>query len=340
LRFLIVHPGPQFSVHDCYVGWTEALRELGQQVVGYGLHDRLCFFDNAYMRIDEGKFRKALTAEQAIQLSTDGLYSDLYTLRPHVLLVVSAFLVPTKLLDLARLSGTKVVVLHTEEPYELNRELDVAAHADLNLLNDPIHIEKFRGVARAEYMPHAYRKSLHKPGPFDPDAASDFCWVGTAFESRIEFFEAMNLDDVDVALAGNWQRLTEGHRLRKYLAHDIGECCDNTEAVRLYQSGKVGLNLYRREAEDGGSAAGWAMGPREVEMAACGLFYLRDPRPEGDELLPMLPTFDGPEDASEQLRFWLDHDDERDEAARQAREAVADRTFKKNAETLLRLLER
>jgi hypothetical protein len=81
------------------------------------------------------------------------------------------------------------------------------------------------------------------------------------------------------------------------------------------------------------------MGPREVEMAACGLFFLRDPRGEGDEVLPMLPTFATPEDAGEELRWWLAHDTERDRVAARALEAVADRTFTRNAQSLLRVLD-
>ncbi len=340
MRWLVAHPGPQFSVHDCYVGWVEALRELNQTVIEYALHDRLTFFDNAYMRVDEGKFRKALPTEQVATVAADGLYSDLYTARPHILFVISAFLLPVKMFDLARLSGTRVVVLHTESPYEDERQLEVAAHADLNLLNDPVNIDRFRAVAPTEYMPHAYRPTLHKPGPADPEAASDLCFVGTGFESRIRFLERMNLDGIDVALAGNWNRLPQNSPLRKHVAHDIEACCDNTEAVQLYRSGKISLNLYRRETEDNGSAAGWSMGPREVELAATGCFFLRDSRPEGNNLLSMLPIFTTPEEASWLVRYWLDRPVERQTLARKAREAVADRTFRNNAAALLRLLEK
>lgn len=309
-------------------------------MVGYNLQDRLTFFDNAYLQVKENQFRKALDAERAIMHATDGLYSDLYRFRPQVLLAVSAFLLPTKLFDLARLSGTRVVILMTEQPYETERELDVAQHADLVLLNDPVNIDRFREVTRAEYVPHAFRPHLHKPGPVDPEAASEFCFVGTGFESRIRFFEAMDLAGIDVALGGNWMQLGEDSPLRKYLAHDIDACCDNAQAVRLYRSSKASLNLYRRETEDNGSAVGWACGPREIELAATGCFFLRDPRPEGDEMFPMLPTFAGPEDAGEILRWWLAHDGLREEAARQARAAVADRTFVNNAAALMRLLEK
>jgi hypothetical protein len=99
------------------------------------------------------------------------------------------------------------------------------------------------------------------------------------------------------------------------------------------------LNLYRREAENEHLAFGQAMGPREVEMAACGLFFLRDPRPESDKVLSMLPTFTTPGEASELLRYWLARPEQRIELAARAREAVADRTFTNRAVELLRWLD-
>jgi spore maturation protein CgeB len=75
-------------------------------------------------------------------------------------------------------------------------------------------------------------------------------------------------------------------------------------------------------------------------MAATGLFFLRDPRPEGDEVLRMLPRFSDPGEASEQLRWYLARDERRAELAQQAREAIMNRTFRHNAEELLKLLDR
>jgi spore maturation protein CgeB len=340
VRWLAVQPGPEWSIQDVYAGWVEALRGLGEQVFEYKLADRLIFFERAAMPVADSEYRKAITdPDHVIAAAIDGVYSDLYRLRPDVLLVVAGHFIPAKLLDLARLSGTRVVVLHTESPYEDERQVLLAGHADLNLVNDPTNIEAFKAVAPTVYMPHAYRPAVHRPGPASADLVSEFVFVGTGWPSRIEFFEAMNLEGVDVALAGNWQGLAEGSPLRKFVAHDIGECLDNADAVGLYQSSKVGLNLYRREAQHPTLIDGWAMGPREVELAACGLFFLREPRPEGDEVLGMLPTFTSPGEASELLHWWLAHDTERSAVAAQARAAIADRTFDAHAAMLMRLLE-
>jgi hypothetical protein len=339
VRFLVVAPGPSFSVWDLHVGWCEALREHGEMVFEFPLGDVMTFY--SAMHVDKGEgYRRAVTDDQALGLATDRLAAALFKIRPHVMLIISGFFTDLSLLDQARRLGTKVVVVHTEEPYELSRGLFLAPHVDLNLLNDPTHLAQYEAVAPTVYMPHAYRPKVHCPGPADPELAADLAFAGTGYPSRVQFFEAMDLDGLKVNLAGNWMGLADDSPLRRHVCHDIDECYDNEDAVQLYRAAKMGLNLYRREAEADGLAAGWAMGPRELEMAATGLFFLRDPRGEGDEVLPMLPTFASPEDASEQLRYWLAHDVERQTLAGKAREAVADRTFGNNAATLLRLLDR
>lgn len=339
MRILAAHPGPNFSVHDCYVGWVEALRELGQEVIEYNLSERLTFYDAALLEVGQNQFRKALTAEQVQGLAVNGLYAALYKVRPHVLFLVSGFFYPHELLDLARRYGTRIVVLHTESPYEDGRQLRLAEHADLNLLNDPTNLAAFERVAQTIYTPHSYRPTIHTPGAVVSGMVSEFAFVGTGYASRIEFLEAMDLDGLDVLLAGNWTQLDDDSPLLPFVAHDREECLDNVETVDVYRSAQVGLNLYRREAEAEHLAAGYAMGPREVEMAATGLFFLRDPRPEGDELLPMLPTFTTPEDAAEQVRWWLANPDSRRAMAGKAREAIADRTFTHQAARVLRLLD-
>ncbi len=338
MRWLLCHPGPHYSVADLYVGYAEALRAAGEKVVEYPLGDILGFYDNVFLAAGASRFRKAMSGEQATELAADRLAGALYKVRPDVLLIVSGFFAAGDLLDRARRDGVKVVAIHTEEPYEHARELELAQHSDLCLLTEPIHIEHFRAITAAEHFGHAYRPAVHHPGEPDPVLACDFGFVGTAYPSRIEFLERMDLGGLDVTLAGNWERLDPGSPLARHVI--AADCLANADTADVYRSARVGLNLYRREAEAAGTAEGWAVGPREIEMAACGMPFIRDPRPEGDDLLPMLSTFTTPEEAGEQLRWLLDHDDERQKLADKAREAVADRTFDHHAARLLRLLDK
>jgi hypothetical protein len=342
LRWLICHPGPQFSVHDVYVGWTEALRALGEDVLEFNLDKRLQVYDAALIETgnaDGGghpEVRKAFTREQAITAAIQGITSACYTWWPDVVLGVSAFFMPNWHLDVMRDRGHKVVLLMTESPYQDDEQLKRAGHASLTLLNDPVNIDAYRQSGPAHYMPHAYRPSVHHPGPAVPELKSDFAFVGTGFKSRVEFFEQMDLSGLDVLLAGTWPDLAEDSPLRRHMpGGEVVNCTGNEETADIYRSTRAGINFYRREAEDSHAGEGWAAGPREVELAACGTFFLRDPRPESDETFPMLPTFTEPGEVRGLLDWWLAHDTEREEAALKARAAIADRTFQAHAAWLL-----
>jgi spore maturation protein CgeB len=314
----------------------------------YNTNDRLMFYSKALIdteKTDETGHRivrQAMSKQDAVRASMQGLSHAVLTFWPDVILYVSGFFIPSQIYELMSARRMCQVMLHTESPYQDEEQLERGKFMDLNLLNDPVNIRAYKELGPAIYAPHAYRPTLHKPrtGPRVPDLQSDFAFIGTAFQSRINFFGKMDFTGIDFLLGGaNWDEdLPLRSPLRNYLGHTTG-CVDNEQGVSLYQNSKAGINIYRREAEDRHSGEGWAVGPREVEMAATGLFYLRDPREEGDGLFPMLPTFDSPQDASEKLRWWLAHDREREAAAEGARLAVADRTFESNAKMLLKALE-
>jgi spore maturation protein CgeB len=114
---------------------------------------------------------------------------------------------------------------------------------------------------------------------------------------------------------------------------------DNTVTADLYRSAKVSANIYRKEHSDDATADGWAMGPREVELAACGTFFMRESRPEGDALFPHHPIFGSPAEFGDLLRWWLARPELRESAASAAQAAIADRTFSNSAARLLRLVE-
>jgi spore maturation protein CgeB len=248
--------------------------------------------------------------------------------------------VPPWLLEVLRAHRHKIVMLMTESPYQDEFQLQMAQYADLTLLYDPVNIDAYRAVGPAEYMPHAYRPGIHYPAAQGTVPEYDLAFIGTGFPSRIRFFSDMDLAGLNVRLSGLWMDLPEDSPMRDWTATDADDCVGNDETAAIYRRSRTGINFYRREAEDAHAGEGYACGPREVEMAACGLWFARDPRPESDELFPMLPGYSTPAEASDLIRWAIDHPDLRQYAALKAREAVADRTFTSNARELLRLLDR
>ena len=160
-------------------------------------------------------------------------------------------------------------------------------------------------------------------------------WVEDGSGNKIELTANGGLN---VTLGGNgWDAvLPEYEDILQYLGHAPNKCVDNDETARVYRLSKTGINFYRREGEEAHKGEGWAMGPREVEMAACGLFFVRDPRGESDEVfggnpglgLPnVLPTFSDPGEASELIKWWVAHDELREKWATLAYDRIQDRTF-------------
>lgn len=336
-RALVVHPGPQFSVSDVHRGWIKGLRQLGWWAEEYALNNRLYFFAEAKIERD-GEHYNAFSFDEAARLAMKEVEAAYLEFWPQVVFIVSGFYLNEFVCQVLRDRGAKIVLIHTESPYEDGKQLRRAPWVDLNVLNDPTNIDTFKAEAPTIYLPHCYDPDLHHPADPTPGYESDLAFVGTGYPSRIEFLEAVDWSGIDVALGGNWQELTDESPLRPFLSHDIGDCLPNEDAVVHYQSTRASLNLYRAEAMHPQLVEGWSMGPREVELAATGCFFLREKRGEGDALLPMLPTFTEPAEFAEKLRWWLARDDEREAAALKAREAVADRTFDTNAATALQLL--
>lgn len=337
-RVLMVEPGAEFSVSDVHRGWYRALTALGCQVVNLNFTDRLSFYCGAHLEKD-GEFVRAFDDEAGVRMAAKGIEAAAFEVWPDFVFITSGFFVPPAVYELLRVRGFRVVLNQLEAPYEDVRQMARSSFVHTCLINDPTHLDSYRAVnPNTWYMPAAYDPGIHRPGPPIDQLRCDFGFVGTGFDSRINFFEQVDWDGIDVAFAGNWADTEDDSPLRKFLIHDLKECFPNERAVDLYRSATLSANLYRKEADAPELRQGWAMSPREVELAAVGCFFLRGPRPEGDELFSMLPTFSGPDEFSELLHWWLLHDSAREDAARAARAAVADRDFVSNAKTLLRLL--
>jgi spore maturation protein CgeB len=338
VRAVVVHPGPDFSVADVHNGVVGGLRANGVDVVGLNFNDYLTFFVQASVERD-GEWVRAISYEAAVRCAAVAcIEAACYEFWPDIVIIISGFFVPPEKYPLMRERGHKVVLWCTESPYEDERQLWMASSADVVVVNDPTNIDEFRKYNKnSHYIPHAYNPAIHHPGPVTPGLESDFCFVGTGYPSRIELLEKVDYAGLDrVILAGNWGQVTEDSPLAPFLIAPREECIDNADAVDLYRSTLCSANIYRKEAMRDDLVDGWAMGPREVELAATETFYAREPRGESDLLFPMLPTFTTPTELGDIARWAKANPADAEKAAIGAHAAVADRTFDNHVAQLLR----
>lgn len=337
---MLVHPGPAYSVADVYNGWLKALRGHGIEVEEYDLGQWLWFLSNSHLEHAEQGWVPALDAEMSAWVAGNLVKASMFSWWPDVVFVVSGFFMSEHVVQVARARGMRVVWLMTESPYEDDRQLQRAGWgADLIVLNDPTNLDRFRQVnSNTIYLPHSYDPEVHYPG--SSSRRSDVAIVGTGFPSRVAWLEQMDWSGIDLALLGNWASL-EGHPLASHVHQaQLEECCDNATTADWYRGAKASLNLYRVEAERPELSAGFAMGPREVELAACGTWFCTQPRHENRKILPMLPAAETPAEAEDAIRWALKNDRHREAAAERARRAVEGWTFANRAGEVLRLLDR
>ena len=336
MRILVVHPGPNFSVQDVHDGWVEGFEELGHEVQQYNLGDRLTWASVAHLGMDDGTYIKAFPKpENVYSFAISGLPQAALYWWPQLIVFISGFTVDPQFLEVCRGRGIKTACVMTESPYEESRQLLIAPHFDAVALNDPTNMGQYATLTTAVYTPHAYRPEIHHEGEAHEDYHSDCVFVGTGYPSRVAFLERCNFDGIDLALAGNWQNVPTV--LADRVVHDLEDCIDNAQTAELYRGALTSFNIYRTEnnGDISDGADGWSVGPREIELAASGTWFARQSRGESDELFPMLPTFNSPEELGELIRWALENPVERQIAAEQAKRVVADRTFPNNAHMLL-----
>jgi hypothetical protein len=311
-------------------------------VASFSTSNRLAALSRAKIsENDDGEYRPLFPSyESTVHVINEMLMGQTFGFRPDLIVVTSGFFTTDIWLKVARNQGYKVCAVMTEQPYELSRELWLAEHVDHVALNDPTHIDAFRErCPNVWYRPHAYDPDMHHARGRTDDL--DAVWIGTAYKSRIKFMEQVEWpDDAKILFGGNWSALEDAPSpLRRFLIDQTADesCVLNGHTADLYRRACMSWNTYRKEAEndDPTLADGWAMGPREVELAACGTFFARESRAEGDELFPMLPIVDTPQELGDVLAWSMENPELRQAAALKAAEAVADRTFDRSAAELL-----
>lgn len=327
MRAVVVGPLAAFSVEDVARGWTSGLRSVGVDVAHVDIRPQLSYF------IDAEFHGKRMERSEAKAAATLNVLGEIYQIDPDVVFVITGSDLDHSLL--AQIKCPTVLVL-TECPYELEGQALAAAAIEpqLILVNDPVGAPVFEQFAPTFYVPHAYQPDIHFGDPGDDRSGAVF--VGSGFPNRIEWMERVDWSGIDLSLGGMWH-VGDDSPLKRCKVGD--DCIDNGETAAMYRRAAAGFNIYRTDSYgDHSTADGWAVGPREIELAACGVWFARQPRAEGDDLFWMLPRFESPEELGDLLRWALDHPTERADQARHAKAAIEDRTFAKNAERTLRRL--
>jgi len=171
--------------------------------------------------------------------------------------------------------------------------------------------------------------------------AHDVIFVGTAFQNRVDLFQAVDWSGIDLGLYGNWRLLPPRSKLRSFVQADE-LLSESTHAH--YRAARVAINVHRGTMgfSKDSMPVGYAesMNLRCYELAAAGIPFVSDERAEMREIFgDLVPTFTD----AQTLRAGLDRllcENEMARAARIAglREAIRPHDWTARATLLLTAL--
>lgn len=335
MRVYVIHPGAEWSTADVYTGLVAGLRAHPHIDIYEGRIDTILkWYDTALTAgAAQGMFDAAALKTQAFnrqKYASAHITQHILEVWPDVVISVSGHNYHLHDADILRRVGLRTAVILTESPYFGEVEGVIRQHYDVAFTNERRSTQRLQ----AHYLPHAYNPEVHiVDGP--KGAATDALFIGSMFDERRELFLDAPWGDIDF--------LWRGHDL----SDSPKEVIRNGDAAALYRAARVSLNHHRTTTSHGSGhhikpEEAESLGPRAYEIPACGGFQLMDDsRAEAREVFgDGLATYKAGDSADlvKQVRWWLAHEDMREEWAQAQRDRITPHTWTQRASQVLEAL--
>ena len=350
MRVVLWWPGVDTSVNDVARGIGAGLVANGVEVVP--------FFTAVHLEAAHGvlmaAWRRAKkngadtpkpTPVDLYYYANYGVLERVARYQPDWVVMVSGFMQHWNYIPYLQRMGARVAFVCTESPYDLASEVLIGQLADHVFTNERSITRVFEGLkpGRVTYLPHAWHPELHRPTGPAPEGtpAHDVVFVGTGFDERVDWLDAMDWTGLDFGLYGTWP--TRMRRLPVY-SHWKGGNQPNAHVAALYRAAAVGLNLHRTSVrwgrKQGQVRYAESLNPRAYELAACGTFYVSDWRAEVDDVFQGdLPTAQTPAAMAALVQRAVREPSWRADVAARCRERVAAHSWTQRAAGMVAALE-
>jgi spore maturation protein CgeB len=198
------------------------------------------------------------------------------------------------------------------------------------------------GVPNVLYLPCAANPHVHAPLVLsDEDQRrfnSDVSFVGAGYPNRQRLFARLGLPGMKI-WGNDWPKDCAALSL----VQENGRRVTTEETAKIYNAGKVNLNLHSSPHHDDVNPHGDFVNPRTFEIAACGAFQLVDHRSELNELFAVgdeLAVFHNGDEIPPLVNYYLTHEEERRNLAQRARQRVLrEHTYTHRMQTALQFCE-
>ena len=175
---------------------------------------------------------------------------------------------------------------------------------------------KEKGFRYVEYQPFATNPLVYKPDE-GGGAEYEVSFVGTASEKRIRMLTRLAEAGIRIDIFGD-----EGlRRIAHPNAVYHGMATNRQDCPRIYSRSKINLNITNEQLIT-------SLPVRVFDVLACGGFLLTDAQQDASELFTPgedLAVYRNPQELAERVRYFLEHEGERDRIRQSGRAKVLER---------------
>jgi spore maturation protein CgeB len=339
LKVLVVNPiygGSLPTAKFC----ASALKNLGHEVVSVNCEEYAeAFF--ATKNITKNSKNSEVLSKLFMNFMNEVIVAKAADFRPDLILALAQAPLSPEGISRLKLMGAPVAFWFVEDFRTLGYWEHVASCYDhFFTIQRGSFFEELEkgGIKNYYYLPQACSPSVHKPLDLDSGEKqkykADLSFMGAAYYNRKQCFP--RLLDFDFKIWGTeWDLGTAvGKRVQ-----NKNERVSTEDCVKIYNTGKINLNLHSSTFHQDVNPNGDFVNPRTFEIAACGAFQLVDERSElsslfkpGEEIV----TFKDIDDLKNKIAYFLDRKEEREAIAVRARiKAISDHSFERRLEEML-----
>ena len=313
LKILIVNPYYGGSLPTA-IYCKEALKSMGHNVESVDCEN---FAEGFFSirKITRNKNNEELLGRQFSQFMGQLIAAKAADFNPDFILsIAQAPLSPESITNLKKLN-IPIAFWFVEDFRSLKYWKEVAPVYDYFFaLQQGEFTEKLQsiGANNSYYLPQGSLPSVHRKinlsqGDFKQYSA-DISFMGAGYHNRVQSFSRLISHDFKI-WGTEWK-----------LDTPLGSCVQNKnkrvdpdEIVKIYNAGRINLNLHSSASHEGINPVGDFVNPRTFEIAACDGFQLVDERSELPDLMEPgveIATFCSIDDLCEKVDYFLNHEDE------------------------------
>ncbi|MED4081681.1 glycosyltransferase [Halalkalibacterium halodurans] len=258
------------------------------------------------------------------------------TFKPSFIFTLLGYKWTTPLWAWCKRKGLPVVTWFTEDPYMIDRSLEVLPYTVMPLTIDQnaLNFYKQRGHSNAYYLPLGTNETVYRPLPSAKKV--DVTLVGYPYPDRVEMIRSLALStSYRIRVVGPWPELPDHVSV-------INRWVPPDKVASYYNSSKLVLNTYRRKDEKGNHNSqqieNVSVNNRTFEIASCNVLQISEYKQDlyNHFSKDSIVSFQSLDELIKQIDYYLLHDKKREKKAQKAyEEALTRHTFHQRVTTII-----